>query len=422
MIWLKRSDTPTATGIKEALIELAQTTGYITTVAVNNYGLCLEAHKIADNFSADAFVAFRMANERLLPNGQRINMDVPGRNYTQSAKEAAQEYSTAIFHNLPPEFDKRTWLIITNEIDHERLEYCSEFAIELISSLKDSNLKLLFFGFNSGEPEIEDIKKPMFSKLMRILQDHPKQYGLALHEYTFNGDLPMHKFWPHQIGRFRYILSEYPGVTIAITEFGWGKDDKTVPGYFSMREDLEWASDLYSKFPEIRAVALWYDCVDHPMWGKIGSKVTIMLEFLVKMHKKNAPYPWRVIEKKENTLPYAPSITRILLYPEKAKGAEIEQVLLRMVHGYEERFLYFDKPNSEKQVSLGCSMWSHQDAFNLLALAINAGQFDSRLVVLYGDGIGSGLNKEWVNKHHHELLPYIVWDNDVRVNTTQYHF
>ena len=285
MIHAKRSPNPTIQGVKEALEKCARA-GYVTTVSVDNAGMCNEAHEIADKHGADRFIAFRIAGHR---NG--FNFDVPGHNYQDDPAHAADEYARALLEYLPPEHDNRTWVICWNEIDKNQLEYCSDVAYRMCQDNRIAHLRLLFFGFNAGEPEPHQLTEPKFRQLAQHLQTIPRMAGLAVHEYTFNWTQPMADFTPYLIGRCQNIVALYPGVTIGITEFGWGRDGQSVPSHEQATDDMRWAVPYYKGIgKEVRCLAVWYDS-SQSLWGGIGGWLSSLVPTMADITAANIPYP-----------------------------------------------------------------------------------------------------------------------------------
>jgi murein DD-endopeptidase MepM/ murein hydrolase activator NlpD len=405
MLSIKRSPTPVVTGVKESLTKMAQS-GYVTTVSVDNAGMANEAHSIADAYKADRFVAFRISNNR-----GDFNFDVPGRNYSQPVNVAANEYIEKLLQYLPPEHDERTWIIVWNEIDKNRLEYSSEVAYLIATDDRVGHLKFLFFGLNAGEPEPNQLDKPKFKALMELLQENPDTLGLAVHEYTFDWVKPMSTFTPYLIGRLGEIVKRYSGVTIAVTEFGWGRDGNSVPTVHQMKLDLAWAIPYYKQWPEVRCLALWYDS-SQPEWNNIGAALQPIVEYLGGISAFNSPYPHYsdtgeppMPETPEIDLPYTPQVVRFLLYPQQLNSQEALYIANRLRNGYEANTIY-----PTLSTTIGASGWSHEDAFNLLALSLQMGNEESRIVVAFGDKIGTGLDKDWVIANHPDLVDYVWFD------------
>jgi len=61
------------------------------------------------------------------------------------------------------------------------------------------------------------------------------------------------------------------------------------------------------------------------------------------------------------------------------------------------------------KVVIGYEGWSHLDAMGAIRQSIEAGFKGSRLIVLDGDQIGSGLDKEWMIDNCPLLVPYTIW-------------
>lgn len=59
--------------------------------------------------------------------------------------------------------------------------------------------------------------------------------------------------------------------------------------------------------------------------------------------------------------------------------------------------------------SAGFVGWSHANALEALCRAISAGKTDSRLIILHGESIGTGLDRNWMENNCPFLLPYTRW-------------
>lgn len=93
------------------------------------------------------------------------------------------------------------------------------------------------------------------------------------------------------------------------------------------------------------------------------------------------------------TLPYPPEVTHVILRPQSLTGAQWERLRQLMGEGYQ-------------GIRPGFEGWAHTTSINAIATAVNAGYTNSRLIVLDGDQIGTGLDANWMKVNHPELLPY----------------
>lgn len=185
--------------------------------------------------------------------------DVP--NYNLSPKEAARihwEEHKAVF---PPELDPSyVWIETINEVDKDRSEWLAEFAIETAYLTMADGFKWAAFGWSSGEPEREHWEGPKMIEFLRLASSHPNSLAIALHEYSYSTDNIRNQF-PHLIGRFQMLFdvcdqNNIPRPTVLITEWGWGAFE--IPDVDRAMEDIIWASELYSSYPQILGAATWY--------------------------------------------------------------------------------------------------------------------------------------------------------------------
>jgi len=64
-------------------------------------------------------------------------------------------------------------------------------------------------------------------------------------------------------------------------------------------------------------------------------------------------------------------------------------------------------------VIVGYEGWTHTDSMDAVKRAVAAGFSDSRLIVMDGDQIGTGLNSQWMADNCPLLLPYTLWIESV---------
>lgn len=255
----------------------------------DSYGQCHEAVQIADRYGLSSFtVAYRVVAR------PHYNFDVPGRNYTQDPQEAADEYWSQLKAVLPPEFDKRVWLVIFNEIDKNRLEYTADVCLRIASKGLSEGYRLSFLGMNSGEPEPEQWLMPKSAQLIRKCTENPETLSIALHEYSYSKDIKHLSPW--LIGRMfalkdacNALSVDFSSLTILVTEFGWGRDQGTFPDSISRAvEDLKTVDrDIYKNYPNIRLVATW--CLNDG-WGDLDELVQQMIAPLCDAISSGGPY------------------------------------------------------------------------------------------------------------------------------------
>lgn len=217
-------------GIGEHWEKIAAAGKPLVVMSADHYGFCQEAIQRANAQNVGVTAVFRLTTA-----GQNdgFNYDVPGHNYTQPEQEAALEYWEATVRKLPQEFDKRTYILCWNEIDHERLAYCARVANHICDLALPQGYRVAFFGINSGEPEPEDWRNPDVIRFLRRAASDPDHIAIALHEYSFSADGAQVGF-PHLWGREMLLFDtcqeygiSFGNINLMITEAGQGKDAST---------------------------------------------------------------------------------------------------------------------------------------------------------------------------------------------------
>lgn len=94
--------------------------------------------------------------------------------------------------------------------------------------------------------------------------------------------------------------------------------------------------------------------------------------------------------------PYPSEVTHVILHPRQTSMAQrgaIEKMMRDGLH----------------DIVPGFAGWAHTTAINTVATAVGAGHTDSRLIVLDGHQIGTGLDMAWMKENHPRLLPHTVF-------------
>ena len=181
--------------------------------------------------------------------------------YDLPPEEAARRHWQLHKDAFPDELDPElVWIETINEVDKERSEWLGYFAIETARLALEDGFRWAAFGWSSGEPEITDWTTHSMLEFLRMAGDYPDQIAIALHEYSFLIRDIGHEY-PFKLGRFQLLfeiadLYEIPRPTILITEWGWEYGD--VPAGEQAMQDIEWATELYAPYPEIKGAAIWY--------------------------------------------------------------------------------------------------------------------------------------------------------------------
>ena len=214
-------------------------------MSADEYGFILESY---DSTNADHIRLYR-----------DVDYSVPY--YSATPKVAAEATWRELRADLPPEFDKRTWIVIWNEPDKERADWLGETAYEISLLVLNDGYRVAFFGFSSGEPEYAHWSLPGMFKFLELATKNKDQIAVALHEYSFTTDHLLDDVPYYLVGRFQQLLDvcveqglTWP--TIFITEFGWAYDD--VPNVGSGMAQLKGAADLYAKYEAVKTASLWW--------------------------------------------------------------------------------------------------------------------------------------------------------------------
>lgn len=162
---------------------------------------------------------------------------------------------------FPPELDPElVWLETVNEVDKGRAAWLGEFAYETAQLTLADGFRWAAFGWSSGEPEPADWESPSMLKFLRIAAENPDDLAIALHEYSYEVD-DIGAIYPYLIGRFQFLFEvcDRFGIarpTVLITEWGWTYNN--VPEPAAALADINWASWLYSAYPQVKGAAIWY--------------------------------------------------------------------------------------------------------------------------------------------------------------------
>lgn len=181
--------------------------------------------------------------------------------YDLPPEQAAEIHWQNHVVDFPPELDPAlVWFETINEPDKNQAEWLAQFAYHTAQLALRDGYKWAAFGWASGEPEPEDWESPAMLDFLRLAGAHPDQIAIALHEYSYLVDDIGHEY-PYKVGRFQELLricDKYgiPRPTILITEWGWTYED--VPPPEQALQDIEWASRLYSHYPEVKGAAVWF--------------------------------------------------------------------------------------------------------------------------------------------------------------------
>jgi murein DD-endopeptidase MepM/ murein hydrolase activator NlpD len=223
--------------------------------SADHYGVIFEQAEISSVSGNPFWGIFRIADG----GDPDFNYDVPL--YHLPPQEAAGIHWQKTLAHLPPEFDKnRVWLELINEPDKNRSDWLGWFGVECaILALRDG-YKIAMFGFSTGEPDPDDWETPGMIEYLTLCSLHPDRLAVALHEYSLDRNDIQYGF-PYLIGRFQFLFEVcddqgIPRPNIFITEWGW--EYQNVPDPVSAIADITWAHGVYSPFPEVKGMGIWY--------------------------------------------------------------------------------------------------------------------------------------------------------------------
>jgi murein DD-endopeptidase MepM/ murein hydrolase activator NlpD len=174
---------------------------------------------------------------------------------------AAAHLWQGILADLPPEFNKDTWIAIWNEPNRNESDWMGHTAYEVGQLALRDGYKIAMFGFASGTPEYGHWFEPGMVKFLELAGHHRDQIAVCLHEYSFTTEYLLEEDPYYLVGRFQQLLHacDEQGLrhpTVIIKEFGWEYQD--VPSPASAMPQLERAADLYAMYPTVLCANIWY--------------------------------------------------------------------------------------------------------------------------------------------------------------------
>jgi len=237
-----------AQGIKDDYLIPLDAAGIpATIVSIGDYGICNDAVKLSRISGVGHTIVFRV-----------VGLDVP--HYDLSPQEAAPLHWQAILDRLPPEFDKRVWIVPVNEVDKDRSEWLAEFHSILADLAIPDGYRILAFGWAAGEPEYGHWEGEQMLRFLAKCAVYRDYLGIALHEYSYSIE-DIKRWFPYLIGRFQFLFDvcdehKITRPRVMITEWGWEYED--VPGLGTAMEDIAWGDGVYRPWPEVMGAAIWY--------------------------------------------------------------------------------------------------------------------------------------------------------------------
>lgn len=180
--------------------------------------------------------------------------------YELPPEQAAQIHWQYHRDKFPPELDPNlVWIETLNEPDRTKAEWFGQFGLEMARLVNAEGFKWAAFGWASGEPEPEQWKTPSMLAFLKLAGENPDQLAIALHEYSFLKEDVAHEY-PFKVGRFQDLFriadeQGFPRPTVMITEWGW--EHNNIPAVDQAMRDINWASQLYAPYPEVKGAGTW---------------------------------------------------------------------------------------------------------------------------------------------------------------------
>ncbi len=204
--------------------------------------------------------------------------DVP--DYTEDPQIAAQKQWDSHRSRWPVELDPAIIYGETvNELrkEVEWADWIGEFCFHTgLLALRDG-FKWCGPGYSTGTPDEGAWETPGILKYLDLVQRHPDDLAVALHEYSlttgdiWNGDGGL-------MGRFRQLIDacDKNGIErppIFFTEWGWTHN--RVPDPDQAMKDILEVGELYAKYPSIKGSAIW--ALDGG-WNSLATQTARLME------------------------------------------------------------------------------------------------------------------------------------------------
>ena len=258
----------------------------VTIVAADTTAGLYDACVAAKNYqNTTSVLCWRRTDQR--KNGG-FDFDALANNFSLSPEQNAELHWQAYQQEIPPElvqYKDILELIVLNEIRGQNTnepvyddlhigEYLGRFALHY-RTLTD--WRLLFFGFASGEPDIDVWEQPSMLNFLRLCGERPHDMGIALHEYSYTISDILDGY-PYKIGRYQFLhdVCDDNGIArprIVISEWGWALDD--APAVPQAMADIETVYREYAKHPNIAGGAIWWL---GPDFGGIANKIQPLIK------------------------------------------------------------------------------------------------------------------------------------------------
>jgi hypothetical protein len=258
----------------------------------------IDAQNIMKNSNVAHNALFRQS---YFPHNQG-GSDVP--DYTEDPQEAARKQWESHKARWPQDLDPT--LVFGETVNELRKEtewagWIGEFCFQTgLLALRDG-YKWCGPGYSTGTPEEGAWDTPGMLKFLDLVQRHPEQLAVALHEYS----LTTAEIWNGEgnlIGRFRQLLKScsangLDAPPIFFTEWGWTHN--RIPDPDKAMKDILEVGELYAKYPTILGSAIW--ALDGG-WDSLATQTSGLIEPLKKLLIKTR-YPDPVVSPVNGKIP-----------------------------------------------------------------------------------------------------------------------
>lgn len=375
--------------------------------SVDSYGPCYEAAEIARASGIQHTVNFRMSSS------STYNFDVP--NYGLNADDAAYIHWQATIANLPPEYryddfhKDFVWLEVVNEVDKNQADWIGWFSLRIAILAIEQGYRVALPSWSPGEPELSDWQTNGMRAFLEYAAEHSDRIAVSVHEYSLE-EHSLANGYNHLIGRIEALFSACNDMgiarpTVLITEFGWTYN--YVPDPDEAMPQIDYAGNYYYQYPNVLGAAIWYL---GPGFGGIADKAQRLIapvgNYAVAFDYTTVPDPDPDPDP-INPCDFNDGLTKYhILRPRSLSPSQWEFVREMMDDGIPKSTLGL--PGLDR-VIVGYEGWSHVDAIMAIKRAVEAGYTNSRLIVLDGDQIGTGLDDAWMRANCSLVAPYTVY-------------
>jgi len=359
----------------------------------------------ADAYPKDAAVLARASGIEHTIVWRTTKFDTPLHGYTGDPLYEADLHYAAVSEVIPEEFDKEyVYLSFLNEVDKNQSDWIGRFCKRWSEQAIAAGYKPLGIGWASGEPEPEQWLTPGMAEYLRFVAANNDRAAVAFHEYSYDVN-DIYRWHPWLVGRYQKFIDACDSLGIkdvpfVIKEWGWEHDKVPVPERaISDIANIAWE---YGKLRQNYGGALWYL---GPGFGEIANSAQKLIapvgdlaltwnEYIDWEDEVSPPVQGDCIATDKNTRFH-------LLRPREMSDAQWAYLKKLMVSGVD--------ISGVGKVIIGYEGWTHTDSMDAIKTAVQKGYTDSRLVIMDGHLIGTGLDYAWMEANCPFLLPYTVW-------------